>query len=138
MINDNKDILKFHINVEGKVALRKDNILTFERNPDSKSLNLVTMKNDVRLLKEWTKETGPLPYLSDNRNLKLATFEERQFAQENLPLFASKTAVLVKSGLSNFLYNLMLHLNKPTIPMKSFTSIDKAFIWLKENEEEKI
>lgn len=133
MINKKEDILKSHINEIGEIALRKDNILTFTGgNTGATKTSIEILSADVVFFKEWTKETGPLPFLSDNRQLKQLTQEERIYIQSKVPIFASKFAILVKGGLSTFFFNIMSHLNPPIIPMKAFTDIDKAFAWLKQ------
>jgi len=126
-------IINRHTNEIGEICLRSDNILTFIPNKIAKSTNIEVMKGDLERFIDWTKKTGPLPFLSDNRTLKQMNSEERLYIQSKLPLFASKIAVLVKGGLSSYFFNLMSYLNKPEISMKSFTDADKALNWLKGN-----
>lgn len=132
-INKETDKLKNYYNPIGEICLRKDRILTFEPNKNVTQTNINVLKSDLVTFIEWTKDSGPLPFLSDNRPLKQMSSEERLFIQAKVPLFASKIAIIVSGGLSSFFYNIMAHLNKPEIPMKAFTDINKAFIWLKEN-----
>jgi hypothetical protein len=133
VINKKEDILKSHENKIGVIALRKDNILTFTGgNTGATRTSIEILSADVEFFKAWTKESGPLPFLTDNRQLKQLSKEERIYIQSKVPIFASKFAMLVKGGLSTFFFNVMAHVNTPVIPMKAFTDIDKAFEWLKE------
>lgn len=132
MINNELDILKTHTNEIGVITLRKDNILTFTAHKESTRTNINILSSDVEFFLDWTKLSGPLPFLTDNRQLKQMSKEERDYIQAKVPLFASKFAIIIKSGLSTFFFNIMAHLNSPKIPMKAFSDIDKAFEWLKE------
>lgn len=134
MINSELDKLKSHTNAIGEICLRKDNVLTFTPNKVAKKTSIDILKKDLVIYMEWTKPTGPLPFLSDNRTLKQMSAEERIYIQSKVPLFASKLAILVSSGLSTFFFNIMSYLNPPEIPMKAFSDVDKAFEWLKKNK----
>jgi len=124
-------ILKSQSNKVGEISLTSENILTFIPHSNTSKTNLEVLKNDLKTYIEWTKTTGPLPFLSDNRTLKHMTTDERLYVQSKIHLFASKGAIIINGGLSTFFFNLMMHLNQPRIPMKAFSDIDKAYEWLK-------
>ncbi len=132
MLNSKTAILKSHKNGIGIICLRRDGILTFVPDKNTKNTSIKILIEDLAIFTEWTKLTGPIPFLIDSRNFKQLSTEERIYIQKNLPIFASKYGVIVKDGLSSFFYNLIAHLNQPEIPMKAFSDIDGAFKWLKE------
>lgn len=131
MVNEAKDIAIEIPNEIGRICLRKDNIITFEPSPEATKTSVDILKHDLVYFMTWSKD-GQLPMISDNRNLKEMTSEERRFIQEKLPVFCSKMAILVDNGLSIFFFNVMCYLNKPDIPMKMFKNPEKAFAWLRE------
>lgn len=132
MISQSDTITKQEKNAIGVITLRADKIITFIPDSNATKTSLEILKKDLVTFKEWTKDTGPLPFLSDNRNLKQMNAEERGYIQDKLPLFASKIAIIIDGGLSIYFFNIMAHLNKPEIPMKAFKSFDKGIIWLSE------
>lgn len=131
MINKENDIVKCTSSDVNVITLRKDNILTLIPHEDSIRTNIDTIKIELEILIEWTKSTGPLPFLVDVRYMKQLSTEERVYIQKKVPLIASKYAVIIKAGLSTFFFNLMAHLNSPTIEMKAFSDPEKALNWLK-------
>lgn len=132
MINLKTNLIKSQSNHVGEISLRKDNILTFVPHSFATKTDLDTLKSDLKTYIEWTKSTGPLPFLSDNRNMKHLSTQERLYIQQNIHLFASKIAIIVNGGLSTFFFNIMTHLNPPRVPMKAFSDTEKALKWLKE------
>lgn len=58
--------------------------------------------------------------------------EQRYYIQNKLPFFASKLAIIVDGSLSIFIYNILVYLNKPEIPIKVFKNFNEAYNWLKE------
>ena len=68
--------------------------------------NLETIKYELEILTEWTKSTGPLPFLVDIRYMKQMSTEERVYIQNKVPLIASKFAVIITGSLSTFFFNI--------------------------------
>jgi len=124
-------ILKSFSNEIGEIALRSDNLITFTPNNNVNRTNIDILKKELEILIDWTKDSGPLPFLSDNRSLKQMNSTERRFVQTKLPLFSSRIAIIVNGGLSSYFYNIMSYLNKPEIPMKAFNNKADAISWLK-------
>jgi hypothetical protein len=116
----------------GTIVLRSDNVIVFSLKEGVTHVDIDSMSLNFEKFLEWTKDK-PLPFLADNRNIKQISPEVRTFVQDNLPKFCSKHAIMVNTGLSQFLYNIFLYLNRPEIPIKSFTNFDKAYAWLKED-----
>jgi len=135
VVNSKHDIVKSISNEVNIVALRKDNILTLVPHEHSTKTNLKVLKSELKVLTEWTKSTGPLPFLVDARYMKQMSTEERVYIQKKVPTFTTKFAVLITGGLSTFFFNIMAHLNSPEVPMKAFSDVDKAFKWLKDNND---
>jgi hypothetical protein len=115
----------------GTISLRHDGIIVFSPHQGITNVDMESMVYNLDKFIEWSKDK-PLPFLSDNRNIKQISPEVREFVQSKLPVFCSKHAIIVNTGLSQFLFNLFLHLNRPEIPIKSFSNINKAYAWLKE------
>jgi len=116
----------------GDIFLRHDNIIVFSPHKGVTKVDMESMVYNLDKFMEWSKDK-PLPFLSDNRNIKEISSEIRVFVQSKLPIFCSKHAIIVDTGLSQFLFNIFLYLNRPEVPIKSFTSFEKAYAWLKEN-----
>lgn len=114
----------------GTITLCHDNVIVFSPHKGVTTVDMESMVYNLDKFVKWSKGNS-LPFLSDNRNIKQISPEVREFVQSKLPLFCSKHAIIVNNGLSQFLFNLFLHLNRPEIPIKSFTSFDKAYAWLK-------
>ena len=114
----------------GSITLRKDSIITFEPIPGVHTHTIESMKHELDIFKTWAGENR-LGFLSDNKNLKKFDAEIRVYAQQNLPLFCSKFAIIVASGISSFLTNIFIHINRPEIPVKAFSNKQDALNWLK-------
>jgi hypothetical protein len=134
VVNLETQILKSISNDVNVVAFTKDNILTLTPHEHSTKTNIETLKVELEILTEWTKSTGPLPFLVDARYIKQMSTKERIYIQNKVPIFASQFAVLITGGLSTFFFNLLAHLNSPQIPMKAFSDPRKANTWLKNND----
>lgn len=132
MIEFEIDIKEIFTTKIGDIVLRKDNILVFSPKEGVTKVDMESMSSNLDKFIEWT-DGEPLPFLSDNRNINEISPEVRQFVQDKLPLFCSKHAIIVNSGLSQFLFNIFLLFNRPEIPIKSFRNFNKAYAWLKEN-----
>ena len=134
MINKPRDIKVQTENEIGTLTLRTDNIITFEPFESSRTTNIEILKKDVILFLEWTKN-GKMGFLSDNRSIKTLETEEREFIKENLEKFCNKFAMVVDSGISYYIFNIMLLFNRPSIPMKAFKDPLLALKWLQENDK---
>lgn len=78
-----------------------------------------------------------MPFSSGNGKLRSMKAEEREFAQKNLELFASRFALVVDSinGLSRFLTKLMITIGKQNVPTKIFNNFGSVWQRLKENDQ---
>ena len=115
----------------GTVALTADNILMFEPKNGVTTVNL----NELKLmLKELTElcNNEPKPFFSNNRNVKSLGSEEREFIGSNIHHFATKSAIIENSAIVRFITHMIIHLNKPQIPMKMFKNEEDAIEWLKQ------
>jgi len=89
------------------------------------------INGNVQLVKTITdnRRVPLLIYLSPSPVPDKAT---RQFAREQLPVIYSAMAMVSKPGLSKLIMNILFSLQKPPIPMKSFSSDVEAKEWLKQ------
>ena len=72
------------------------------------------------------------PYLSDIRKIKSVDRESREyFASEEVANAISAIAMLIGSPVSRIIGNFFLGLNKPSYPIKLFTSESEAIEWLR-------
>ena len=132
MLNNTEDIAQHETSEVGIISLRKDRIITFEPREGQTTHRIEVMKYELDIFKEWAG-SDRLGFLSDNRKLKKFDSDLRVYAQENLPLFCNKFALIIASGISSFLTNIFIHLNRPPIPVKTFTNKSDALKWLKED-----
>ena len=132
MINKESDIKKTATSNVGYLVLRHDGIMTYELLDGKFKTDMETLSQELEVIKEWTKQSGPAPYLIDARNIKKLNHQQRQFLQDNVPVFTSKIAAIVGGGLSIYFYNLISYVYKPITPMKAFKTIEEAFNWLNE------
>lgn len=102
MVNIETDILKSISSDVNVVTFRKDNILTLVPHKNSIRTNIETIKYELEILTEWTKSTGPLPFLVDIRYMKQMSTEERGYIQNKVPLIASKFAVIITRAYPHF------------------------------------
>lgn len=116
----------------GKIELRPDKILAFEPAEGITTLKL----NELQLMRDeliQLSEDTPLPFFSNNRQLKDLGTEERKFVGKNIHLFASKGAITENSPMVRFITHMIIYFYKPPIPMKMFKTEDEAINWLKQN-----
>ncbi len=130
MLNLPEEILEQTTSDVGILTLRKDDIFTFEPKPDETEQTLDSMKKDLEVFKGWAKERK-YGFLVDSRRIKKFDTDARVYAQKHSPLFSDKYAIIISLGVSSFLANIFLHLNRPTIPTKTFTTKESAIDWLK-------
>lgn len=131
--NKKEDIVEQKFSEVGILTLRKDDIITFEPKEGKLEHNVESMKVELDIFKDWAKEKK-LFFISDNRTLKRFDNDVREYAQEHLPFFCKKFALLVSSGISSFLTNMFIYVNRPPVPTKTFTSPEEAIKWLKNGE----
>lgn len=130
MLNNPDEILEQKFSDVGILSLRKDSILTFEPQAGITEQTLDSMKKDLEIFKSWAngKKYG---FLVDSRRFKKFDAEVRVYAQKHSPIFSHKYAIIISSGISSFLANIFLYLNRPSIPTKTFTTKESAIEWLK-------
>jgi hypothetical protein len=130
MLNSPEELVEQKKSTVGIISLRKDNIITFEPIVGMTTHTLEAMKYELDVFKNWAGESR-LAFLSDNRALNKFDADVRIYAQQNLPLFCSKFALIVTSGMSSFLTNLFIYINRPEVPIKAFSNKEDAIKWLK-------
>lgn len=72
----------------------------------------------------------------DIRNLKSMDLESRKYADKHGQEFLFACAVIVKSPVTQFIFNVFLNLKSPKIPFKSFYNEEEAVDWLKKIKQE--
>lgn len=78
-------------------------------------------------------EGEKFPLLIDTRNVKYISKEARDhFSIKDRDTVLNGFALLIGSPLSRIIGNFFMGLNKPTVPMKLFTSEREAIKWLKQ------
>ena len=136
MLNTPEEIKEQVKNPIGFITLRHDDVLTFEPHPGVTRITKDQLIADTEIFRGWTQRKK-MPFLSDNRKLRSMSAEEREFAQKNLEIFASRFALVVdnKNGLSRFLTNLMITIGKPSVPTKIFSDFESAWAWIREDSQ---
>jgi hypothetical protein len=71
------------------------------------------------------------PALAFIKNLKVVSKEARKYFAEEGTEGMTMGALLTDSGFSKILGNLFLAIDKPKMPVRLFTNIEEAIIWLK-------
>lgn len=115
---------------EGNIATYwfEDGILvSLSKNPKR---TVESIKANVHLVKQITYNRR-MPLLIYLANSPVPDKETRKYSTKQLPLIYSAMAMVSKPGLSKFIMNILFSLNKPPIPMKSFTDDKAAKEWLK-------
>ena len=133
ILNKAEEIAEQKTSNVGIVCLRNDGIITFEPKKGKTTHELSAMEVEFNIFKDWAK-SGRRKFMCDNRELKKFDNKIREYAQQNLPFFCNRFALLINSGISSFLTNMFIYLNRPEIPIKAFTNKGDALKWLKENE----
>ena len=135
MFNTQEEILDQKTSDVGILSLRKDNIITFEPKEGKITHTLEAMKYELEIFKAWANG-NKLGFITDNRKLKKFDSDVRVYAQQHLPLFCNRFALITSSGISSFLTNMFIYINRPEIPIKAFTTKEEAINWLKEENAE--
>lgn len=77
------------------------------------------------------------PLLVDTSEIKSITKEARDhFSMKNRNSNVIVIAIVVKSPLSKIIANFFIGLNKPIVPVKLFTTEERAIDWCKKNQKE--
>jgi hypothetical protein len=92
---------------------------------------VTNISSNVTLVKQITGNK-PVPLLIYLSNSPVPDKETRDFSKTQLPVIYSAMAMVSKPGLSKFIMNILFALQKPPIPMKSFTDDKTAKEWLKQ------
>jgi hypothetical protein len=130
MLNQSYEIAEQTSSDVGIITFRKDGIITFEPKEGKITHTVEAMAYEFEIFKKWANG-NKVPFLTDNRELKKFENDVRVYAQQNLPVFCSKFAFIVRSGLSSFLTNMYMYINKSGVPTKAFTTKKDAIDWLK-------
>ena len=130
MLNLPEEIAEQKLSDVGVLSYRKDNIITFELQKGENKQTLDSMKKDLEIFKEWTNGEK-LGFVVDSRKFKKFEAEARLYAQQHTPYFSFKYAIIISSGISSFLANMFIYINRPAIPTKTFTSKEDAINWIK-------
>lgn len=113
----------------GTLALRSDDILTFEPRPGLETVNLEQLKIMLVALIELC-DGKPKPFLSNNKGVKSFGYEERAYVGKMMHQFSSATAVIESSPVIRFISYTIVSIFKPEIPVKLFKTKEEAFAWL--------
>jgi len=89
------------------------------------------IRGNVELVKRLTNNK-PVPLLIYLSNSPVPDKDARKYSTEQLPVIYKAMAMVSKPGLAKFIMNILFALNKPPIPMKSFTDDKEAKAWLKQ------
>tara|TARA_B100000809_G_scaffold630_2_gene701 strand:+ start:1943 stop:2338 length:396 start_codon:yes stop_codon:yes gene_type:complete len=130
LLNLPEEILKKATSDVGILVLRKDDIITFEPKPEKTEQTLDSMKEDFEVFKQWSKEKK-YGFLVDSRRFSKFDYACRVYAQKNCSQFSNKYAIIISSGISSFIGNIFMYLNKPDLPTKLFSNKADALDWLK-------
>lgn len=84
---------------------------------------------NVALVKSITADK-PVPLLIFLCDSPVPDKETREFSKTQLPVIYKAMAMVSKPGLSSFIMKILFKLQKPPIPMRSFTDEGKAKEWL--------
>ena len=116
--------------IQGEIAdyrLSEEGILYSYSKPPVRTIENIS--SNVRLIKQITggRKVPLLIYLSKSPVPDKAT---RQFAREQLREIYTAMAMVSQPGLSQLIMRILFNMQKPPIPMKSFTEAEKAREWL--------
>ncbi len=92
-----------------------------------------TVKNiteNVNLVKSITQNT-PVPLLIFLKPSPMPDKQTRELSKQKLPEIYTAMAMVAEGNLGSLIMNILFKLQKPPIPMKTFSKEEKARIWLK-------
>ncbi|MCB9359794.1 MAG: hypothetical protein H6587_10745 [Flavobacteriales bacterium] len=116
----------------GVIELRSDNILTYEPHEGLTTFTRPHLELMLEILLELS-DGKPMPYFSNNYNLKSLDSEERLYIKKHIHRFASKFAMTENSPMTRFITHTFMQLSRPSIPVKMFKTKEEAFAWLNED-----
>ncbi|MEY2792694.1 MAG: hypothetical protein RJA76_686 [Bacteroidota bacterium] len=93
-----------------------------------------TVKNiteNVNLVKSITQNT-PVPLLIFLKPSPMPDKQTRELSKQKLPEIYTAMAMVAEGNLGSLIMNILFKLQKPPIPMKTFSKEEKARIWLKQ------
>lgn len=117
----------------GEIMLRSDNIIAYYPKTGVKKFTLPHLEQMLAILLDLTKDSGPLPYFSDNRNLMQLDSDAKNYIIKHMDQFASAFAMTEDSTITRFLTHSLLTFWKPPFPLKMFKTEEEAINWLKQN-----
>lgn len=103
-------------------------LVSLSKNPRRTVANI---RANVALVKQITNNK-PAPLLIYLSNSPVPDKATRQFSSEQLPQVYTAMAMIAESGLVKLIMNLLFKFQSPPIPMKNFTDVAEAQIWLKQ------
>ena len=108
----------------------EDGILHTSANPNVEH-TLMDAKRDLMVFRNLALGVKR-PLLSDISNVKSVSREAREFfAGEETGKIISAIGLIIKSPISRVIGNFYLSVNRPSFPVKLFTSEEEAIRWLK-------
>lgn len=115
----------------GVIALRSDDIITYVPVDKVEKFTIPQLEIMLIILLDLTKDTGPLPYFSDNRNLKQLDSEVKNYIIQHMHKFTKAFAMTENSAINRFLTHSFLTFWRPPFPVKMFKTEEEAINWLK-------
>ncbi len=116
----------------GVIELRSDNIITHYPNKGVEEYTVANLELMLTILSDLTKDSGPLPYFSENKNIKRMSGDTKAYIMQHMSKFASEFAMTENSAINRFLTHSFLTFWRPPFPVKMFKTEEQAIKWLKE------
>ena len=111
---------------------RMDGILVFTINPEVKSITVDDLKKQLKIFL-FLQKGIPSPFMMIAPEIQNISADEKKFIHQTVKQFATVVAVVSHSPITNFFFNIFVHIYQPPVPAKLFTSEEKALEWLKKN-----
>lgn len=124
-------VLRDKTTIKGEIAdyYFDDGILVSVSKSTKRTID--NIKSNVSLVKELTNNQ-PVPLLIYLSNSPVPDLAAREFSKTQLPIIYKAMAMVSKPSLAKFIMNILFSLQKPPIPMKSFSNDKDAKEWLKQ------
>jgi hypothetical protein len=113
----------------GLVEKREDGIIVLSIWPHVKDTNVDYLQEDVNAITQLC-QNEKTPFLMVGPSMEKFGTDEKVFVQKNTAKFATAYAMVIKSGVSSYLANIVMYMHRPAIPCKVFTDKDQAITWL--------
>lgn len=94
-------------------------------------LDVDEVKENALRMAELLDVNRPIPSILDITEIRKITKEARKESSRSTSGL-SAIAMIVDSGLSKIIGNYAIILNRPTIPVRLFTSLKEARIWVRD------